>query len=513
MTTKPSIKRALLSVADKEGLVLFAKQLQQLNIDIIATGGTAKLLTDADIPVIAIQDITGFPEIMNGRVKTLHPKVHGAILGRRGTDEATMLQHDMTPIDLVAVNLYPFEKTIRRPDHTREDAIENIDIGGPTLLRAAAKNQDAVTVIVDPNDYQTVLDEITSQQNTSAQTRQYLAQKAFAHTAHYDSCIANYLNPTNTKTISLTEKQTLRYGENPHQKATRYEEKNIANTLMQAYQHQGKPLSFNNLMDSNAALSCVRALDPTSPGCVIVKHATPCGVAQGDSLEQAYEKALSTDATSAFGGIIAFNQAVNAATAQRIIDQQFAEVIIAPRFDDDALSLFTNKKNCRVLSVGDQPGNTHEESYHSISGGLLIQEADELPDDSTQFTVVTERQPSPAEMADGLFAWNVVRYVKSNAIVYAKDRQTLGIGTGQTSRVFSAKIAAIKAEEAKLSLKGAAMASDAFFPFADGVEVAANAGITCVIQPGGSKRDNEVIAAANRLGLTMIFTHTRHFKH
>lgn len=511
MIAKPSIKRALISTSDKEGLAFFASQLHQLGIEIIATGGTAKLLRDANIPIINVKAVTGFPEMMDGRVKTLHPKIHGALLARRGIDDEALKEHNIIPIDLVVVNLYPFQKTIAQPNCTLEDAIENIDIGGPTMLRAAAKNNERVTVVVDPNDYPGILEEIQKEGNTTLKTRQRLAQKVFAHTAEYDAAIANYLN-TETLNLTLHKKDELRYGENPHQQATLYSLNSTEGTLTQAKQYQGKQLSFNNLMDSNAALLCVRALDQ-NPGCVIVKHATPCGVAQGNSLEKAYLKALATDAMSAFGGIIAFNTRCDATTAKAILDKQFAEVILAPSFDDDALTLFAKKKNLRILATGTENQSTNKKTFHSISGGLLIQDADEEADDPESFNIVTKRQPTPTELTDCLFAWRVVRYVKSNAIVYAKDCQTLGIGTGQTSRVFSASIAALKAKEAGLSLEGAAVASDAFYPFADGIEVAAKQGITAVIQPGGSMRDDEVIAAADKLNLAMIFTHVRHFRH
>lgn len=516
MTAKPSIKRALLSVSNKEGLAVLASELHRLGIEILATGGTAALLEKNNIPVIKIADVTGFPEIMNGRVKTLHPKIHGGLLGRRGIDDATMKEHDITPIDLLVVNLYPFQQTIAKPGTSLEDAIEQIDIGGPTMLRAAAKNHRDVTVIIDPSDYPRILEEIQNQGQTSPETRHQMATKAFAHTATYDTAIAEYLKdepPTDTKNLSLNKKTELRYGENPHQSATLYTLGTAPNTLAEAKQQQGKPLSFNNLMDSEAALSCVRALDANTPGCVIVKHATPCGVAQASSLEEAYLKALATDPTSAFGGIIAFNQTLNASTAKTILEKQFAEVILAPDFEPEALALLSKKTALRALACGPASQASDSKTFHSISGGLLIQDADQQIDDPSTFTIASKRKPSPQEMADLLFAWQVVRSVKSNAIVYAKDQQTLGIGTGQTSRVFSAKIAILKAEEAGLSLKSAVVASDAFFPFSDGIEVAAAAGITAVIQPGGSKRDPEVIETADRLGLAMVMTGTRHFRH
>ena len=513
MTAKLSIKRALISTSDKEGLAAFAKHLHQLNIEIIATGGTAKLLRDASIPVTNVEEVTRFPEIMDGRVKTLHPNIHAAVLARGDKDTALLKTHGITPIDLVVVNLYPFQKTIANPQCTTEKAIENIDIGGPTLLRAAAKNHAFVTVVVDPKDYSSIIDSLETMGEIPLEMRQDLAKKAFAHTAAYDTAIAHYFSDSNSFIPSLTEQQALRYGENPHQKATLYRQQVEPHSLTEAKKIQGKPLSFNNLMDSDAALCCVRALDDTLPGCVIVKHATPCGVAQANSLEKAYLKALATDPISAFGGIIAFNKKLDKQTAKTIVEKQFVEVILAPEFEAAALSVVANKKNIRVLTTGSSLQQQNTQTFHSISGGLLIQDADVKPDKAATFTVVTQRQPTADEMADCLFGWNVVRYVKSNAILYAKDRQTLGIGTGQTSRIFSAKIAALKAKEASLSLTGAAMASDAFFPFADSLDMAAKAGITAVIQPGGSKHDAEIIAAANELQLAMIFTHVRHFKH
>ncbi len=512
---KPSIKRALISTSNKKGLAAFASQLHQLGIELIATGGTASHLRQAQIPVIDVQELTEFPEIMGGRVKTLHPKIHGGLLARRGIDDAVLIEQNITPIDLVIVNLYPFQKVISSAHCTQNEAVENIDIGGPTMIRAAAKNHDYVTVIIDPQDYSKVIEEIEKQGNTFIKTRQYLAQKAFAHTAEYDTAIAHYFMNQAEANLNLTlkKKMELRYGENPHQKATLYTQKKQIGSLTEAKQWQGKPLSFNNLMDSHAALSCLRALGENTPSCVIVKHATPCGAAQGNTLKAAYLKALATDTSSAFGGIIAFNHKLDEPTATTIIEKQFAEVILAPEFETNALRALSHKKNLRVLATGYCPPPHHATTFHSISGGLLIQEADNIPDDPSTYTVVTERQPTPSERADCLFAWNIVRYVTSNAIVYAKDYQTMGIGTGQTSRVFSAQIAALKAKAANLSLEGAVAASDAFYPFADGIEIAAKAGITAIIQPGGSLRDAEVIDAANQLNLAMVLTHVRHFKH
>lgn len=532
--TKPNRRRALISVSDKSGLVPFAQQLSLLNYDILATGGTAKLLQENSITIIEVADYTGFPEIMDGRVKTLHPKIHGGLLGRRGTDDNTMAEHGISPIDLLVVNLYPFQQTIAKDDCTLEKAIENIDIGGPTMLRSAAKNHADVTVIVNPEDYSRVINELTETGNTTLATRQYLAQQTFAHTAQYDTAIAGYLqqqfseNKTSTDDsnspssaelpndlhLHFQKKLELRYGENPHQASALYNSnKTLPGSLTDAKQLQGKPLSFNNLMDSDAALNCVRSLNPNQPACVIVKHATPCGVGQSDSQLTAYDKAFATDSSSAFGGIIAFNTECDAKSAEKITSQQFVEVILAPSFSTAALEILAKKKNLRVLAC-DEPDFTQSRyTHHSVTGGLLIQSADQKIITESDVTIASKRQPTTTEMADMLFAWHVVKYVKSNAIVYAKDQATLGIGTGQTSRVFSAKIAALKAQEANLSLTGAAMASDAFFPFADGIEVAAAAGIRSIIQPGGSIRDEEVIACADQHDIAMVFTGIRHFRH
>lgn len=525
-----SIKRALISVSDKSQLVNFAQKLHQLNIEILATGGTAKQLQTHNIPITDVSTHTGFPEIMDGRVKTLHPKIHGGILARRGLDDEILEQHDIAPIDLVVVNLYPFQQTIAKPTTDFATAIENIDIGGPTMLRAAAKNHEYVTVIVDPQDYDRVIAEITAKGDTELYTRRYLAQKTFAHTADYDTAIATYLqlqcqredNPV-TKTLPstfqphYTLKMPLRYGENPHQTAAFYQQVGEPTqpngTIGNARSLQGKPLSYNNLVDTDAALACAQGLDPTQPGCVIVKHATPCGVAQASTLSEAYQKAFSTDPVSAFGGIIACNCELDDKTAAAIVSQQFAEVIIAPAVSNAALSILGTKKNLRVLSCGVLPHGYDQYNLKSISGGLLIQSRDYMTLDANQYEVVTQRQPTATELTELLFAWRVVQFVKSNAIVYTHHQMTLGIGTGQTSRVFSAEIAALKAKQANLSLEGAVMASDAFFPFADGVEVAASFGIKAVIQPGGSKRDAEVIDTADKLGLAMVMTGSRHFLH
>jgi phosphoribosylaminoimidazolecarboxamide formyltransferase/IMP cyclohydrolase len=525
------IKRALLSVSDKTNLVELAKILISKNIEILATGGTANLLKQHNISLTEVSDVTQFPEIMNGRVKTLHPKIHGGILARRGLDDLTLNQHDIQPIDLIIVNLYPFQNTINKPDTTLATAIENIDIGGPTMLRAAAKNHEYVTVIVDPADYLLVQTAITEHGDTDLATRRYLAQKTFTYTTAYDAAIANYLkkqcqqedNPVSaqhqkdeTHILVCQPAQTLRYGENPHQQAMFYhlDQASMANgTLGHAQLLQGKPLSYNNMMDADAAWRCAQGLDDKQAGCVIIKHATPCGVAQAENLLDAYQKAFATDSQSAFGGIIAVNCALDADTASTIIQQQFVEVIIAPKITPEAQAILKSKTNLRLLVCGHPQQTEQDISYRSISGGLLMQETDQGIIDLTQFQVVSQRQPTPQEIADMHFAWRVVRFVKSNAIVFAANQQTLGIGTGQTSRVFSTEIAMLKAKAADLSLTGAAMASDAFFPFTDSVEIAAKAGITAVIQPGGSKRDPEVIAAADALGLAMIVTGKRHFLH
>lgn len=514
---------ALISTSDKSQLAPFAKALHEHDITLLATGGTARHLTEHDIPVVEIADFTGFPEILDGRVKTLHPTIHAGILARRGIDDETLAAHDIAHIDFVVVNLYPFERTIAQPDCTDAQAIEQIDVGGPTMLRAGAKNHDAVTVIVDPADYALVLSELQAQGHTSPATRRALAHKTFALTAAYDQAIAAYFHRTastqtpfpDTWDCRANKLDTLRYGENPHQRAAVYQMTNAApGTLTHATQHQGKPLSYNNYLDSDAALHCVRALPQDLPACVIIKHATPCGVAVGATLTEAYQKAFSTDSTSAFGGIIAVNQTLDAQTAEAMVSQQFIEVLLAPRFTPEALAVLARKTNLRALSCGDPtPSSENEMSLRSISGGLLIQEADHSTLTQADCTVVTRAAPTPAQWHDLLLAWRVVQFVKSNAIVYLKEGMTLGIGSGQTSRVFSAHIATLKAEAAGLSLEAAVMASDAFFPFSDGLQVAIDAGVTAVIQPGGSKRDDEVIAAADAAGIAMVLTHVRHFRH
>jgi phosphoribosylaminoimidazolecarboxamide formyltransferase/IMP cyclohydrolase len=518
-----AIQRALISVSDKSGIVEFAGQLHKTGVDILSTGGTAKLLSDNGIPVTEVSDYTGFPEMMAGRVKTLHPKVHGGILGRRGKDDAVMEEQGIPPIDMVVVNLYPFEQTIANPDCDLANAIENIDIGGPTLIRAAAKNHAAVTVLVDSADYAQVLEEMAANQGAVSDAMRFrLAVKTFEHTARYDGAIANYLGTltgdgekeTFPQTLSMQYRkvQSMRYGENPHQAAAFYVEHQASvASVASAEQLQGKELSYNNVADTDAALECVKQFDE-GPACVIVKHANPCGVALGGKLLEAYDRAYSTDPESAFGGIIAFNQALDAQTAKAIIDRQFVEVIIAPQIDTDARGVLAEKKNVRVLTCGAwSDASAARLDFKRVNGGLLVQEADLALVNETR--VVTERAPSETEMNDLLFSWRICKYVKSNAIIYGKDAMTIGVGAGQMSRVNSARIAGIKAGHAGLEVKGSVMASDAFFPFRDGIDQAAEAGITAVIQPGGSMRDEETIAAANENGMAMVFTGMRHFRH
>jgi len=524
-----TIQRALISVSDKSGLVEFARTLTAQGVEILSTGGTAQLLANNGILVTEVSDYTGFPEMMAGRVKTLHPKIHGGLLGRRGVDEAVMAEQGIAPIDLLVVNLYPFEQTIARPDCDLAMAIENIDIGGPAMLRSAAKNYTAVTVVVESSDYDTVLTEMAANQGavTSA-TRLALARKVFAHTARYDSIIANYLgldsgeeNLAFPPTLSLQyqQVQAMRYGENPHQKAAFYAETAPEpGGIATAKQLQGKELSYNNVADTDAALECVKSFD--RPACVIVKHANPCGVAIDDTILMAYERAFKTDPTSAFGGIIAFNRPLDAPTAQAIIDRQFVEVIIAPEVAQEAQPILATKGNVRVLATGvwDNPSSTaHVDNicldFKRVNGGLLVQERDLGMITAADLKIVSQRQPTAQELQDLLFAWKVVKYVKSNAIVYCKEGMTIGIGAGQMSRVYSAKIAAIKAADEQLEIKDSVMASDAFFPFRDGIDAAAEVGVTAVIQPGGSMRDNEAIAAADEHGIAMVFTGMRHFRH
>lgn len=518
------IKRALLSVSDKTGVVDFARALKEFDIEILSTGGTARLLAENKIPVTEVSDYTGFPEMMDGRVKTLHPKIHGGLLGRRGIDDAVMHEHGIAPIDLVVVNLYPFEKTVANPQCDLPTAIENIDIGGPTMLRAAAKNHAAVTVIVDSADYANVLTEMRANQGAISDTTRFsLAVKVYEHTAHYDGAIANYLGRLRadgardeyprTLNLQFHKAQELRYGENPHQKAAYYvEAEQREASVSTATQLQGKELSFNNIADIDAALECVKQF--TEPACVIVKHANPCGVAIAANIFDAYERAYKTDPTSAFGGIIAFNRPLDAVTAKAIADRQFVEVIIAPSVMPDARRALEAKKNVRVLECGALPTTSAMGlDYRRVTGGLLVQDRDLGMVTAADLKVVTQRQPTPQQLSDLLFAWKVAKFVKSNAIVYCAEQMTVGVGAGQMSRVYSARIAAIKAADAGLEVNGCVMASDAFFPFRDGIDSAAEAGVAAVIQPGGSMRDDEVIAAANEHGMTMVFTGMRHFRH
>jgi phosphoribosylaminoimidazolecarboxamide formyltransferase/IMP cyclohydrolase len=517
------VRRALLSVSDKAGIVEFARELKERGIEILSTGGTAKLLVHHGISVKEVAEYTGFPEIMGGRVKTLHPRIHGGLLGRRGVDDAVMRQHGIEPIDLLAVNLYPFAATVARPDCSYEDAVENIDIGGPALVRAAAKNHASVTVVVDPADYRGLLDELAANQGaTDIVMRQKLAAKAFAHTAQYDAMVSAYFTGAiggesatfaNDLNVSFRKRLDLRYGENPHQQAAFYvDPRAIGASIAQASQIQGKELSFNNIADGDTALECVRQFE--MPACVIVKHANPCGVAAHESIAAAYLDAYRTDPTSAFGGIIAFNRELDATTARAILDRQFVEVILAPGIASDARLLLAAKQDVRVLEVGDLSKPVVQLlEYKTVAGGLLVQTRDGVSTGAADLRTVTKRAPSAAELDDLLFAWRVAKYVKSNAIVCVKDKATLGIGAGQMSRVVSCKIAALKAEEAGLSLHSASAASDAFFPFRDGLDVIAELGIKSVIQPGGSKRDAEVIAAADEHGIAMVLTGTRHFRH
>jgi phosphoribosylaminoimidazolecarboxamide formyltransferase/IMP cyclohydrolase len=513
--------RALISVSDKTGVVEFAQALEKLGAEIISTGGTAAALRDAGVDVRDVSAITGFPEIMDGRVKTLHPLVHGGLLGRGEHDSEIMAEHGITQIDVLAVNLYPFETTVANPDCSFAEAIENIDIGGPTMIRSAAKNHAHVAVVVDPADYPIVTRELADNNGSiSAVTRQRLAKKAFSHTGCYDAAISAYLRSQDDDDgfperlpVGLRLQELLRYGENPHQAAALYTTPgNAPGTLVAAEQLQGKPLSFNNISDANAALECVKSLDDA--GCVIVKHANPCGVALADDQEAAYQAAYACDPTSAFGGIIAFNRPITAAAAQAIVDQQFVEVVVAPSFEAGAAEAFASKTNVRVLACGDwsdsaAPGMILQQ----VEGGMLVQDKDVACVSRDDLQIVTDRRPTEQEIDDALLAWKVARFVKSNAIVYGKSNAILGIGAGQMSRIMSAQIAGQKAAEAGLDLTGAAMASDAFFPFRDGIDVAAKFGIKVVIQPGGSMRDEEVISAANEHGMAMLFTGMRHFRH
>ncbi len=520
-TQSCKVRRALISVSDKTGVVELGRALSQAGIEILSTGGTARLLTENDVPVIEVSEHTGFPEMMDGRVKTLHPKIHGGILGRRGIDDEVMKINGIDPIDLVVVNLYPFEATVAKPDCSLEDAIENIDIGGPTMVRATAKNHDYVAIVVNPADYDRVVTEINTGGITAA-TRFDLAVKAFEHTADYDGKIANYLGRIQndgsrsdfprTFNMQFEKVQEMRYGENPHQKAAFCKEASPAEvSVAGATQIQGKELSYNNVADTDAALECVKSFE--QPACVIVKHANPCGVAIADNAMSAYDLAYKTDPTSAFGGIIAFNRALEDDVAAEIIKRQFVEVIIAPQVTEAARKVLADKPNVRVLECGQWSTPVPGLDFKRVNGGLLVQDRDLGMVGLDDLKVVTERKPSDDELQDLLFAWKVAKFVKSNAIVYVKNQMTIGVGAGQMSRVYSAKIAGIKAADENLEVKGSVMASDAFFPFRDGIDAAHEAGITAVIQPGGSMRDEEVIAAANEHEMAMVFTGMRHFRH
>jgi len=517
-----AIRRALLSVSDKRGLAEFAAGLHRHGIELLATGGTARLLLDAGLPVREVSTYTGSPELMDGRLKTLHPRVHGGLLGRRGTDDEAMRAHGIEPIDLLVVNLYPFAATIARPDCSYQEAIENIDVGGPAMLRAAAKNHADVTALVDPADYAGVLAEIDDDGGTSIDTRSRLAAKAFAHTARYDTTVASYLQQRlgfeddgfdELLTLYFDKQQDLRYGENPHQRAAFYRNPGArGGSVTTARVLQGKGLSYNNVADCDAAIECVRQFAQCA--CVIVKHANPCGVALGAGPLEAYSGAYRTDPTSAFGGIIAFNRELDAAAARAIIERQFAEVIAAPGVSAGALAALAAKPNLRLLETGSLLTDIGDElEFRSVTGGLLLQQRDSGRVDAADLTVVSRRRPEAREFADLMFAWQVAKFVKSNAIVLAHGGATLGVGAGQMSRVYSTRIAALKAADEKLELHGAVMASDAYFPFRDGIDVAASYGIGAVIHPGGSMRDQEVIAAADEHGMAMVFTGMRHFRH
>jgi phosphoribosylaminoimidazolecarboxamide formyltransferase/IMP cyclohydrolase len=516
------VNRALISVSDKAGIVAFASALRDMGVELLSTGGTYRLLQDNGLAVTEVADYTGFPEMMDGRVKTLHPKVHGGILARRGQDDAVMAEHGIDAIDMVVVNLYPFAATVAKEDCSLEDAVENIDIGGPTMVRAAAKNHRFVNIVVNASDYQDILAEMQANAGaTSLDTRFNLAIKAYEHTAAYDGAIANHfgkLVPGGSENFARTfntqfhKVQEMRYGENPHQQAAFYVEANPAEAgIATARQLQGKELSYNNVADTDAALECVKNFE--APACVIVKHANPCGVAVADDIGRAYDLAFATDPESAFGGIIAFNRELDAATAAAIVERQFVEVIIAPSISDAAAAAVAEKKNVRLLACGEWSASGPALDYKRVNGGLLVQDRDLGMIGRDDLQIVSKLQPTEQQMQDLLFAWKVAKFVKSNAIVYAANGQTVGVGAGQMSRINSARIAAIKAEHAGLQVKGSVMASDAFFPFRDGIDNAGQSGIAAVIQPGGSIRDEEVIAAADEHGMAMVFTGMRHFRH
>lgn len=510
------IRRALLSVSDKTGIVELAQTLVSEQVELLSTGGTYRALSQAGIEVTEVATHTGFPEMMDGRVKTLHPKIHGGILGRRGTDEEVMSANGIAAIDLIVVNLYPFAATIARDDCTEAMAIENIDIGGPAMVRSGAKNNADVLTVTNPQDYADVIEAMQANRIDDSMRRAF-AVNAFRHTAQYDATVARYLGAAETLPDSLTltynKIDELRYGENPHQSAGFYREVGEARpgTIANYQQLQGKALSYNNIADTDAALECVKVFD--APACVIVKHANPCGVALGLDLVKAYTKAFATDPTSAFGGIIAFNRRLSGALLDTILRKQFVEVVIAPSVDESAVDIAKQKQNVRLLICGELDAAPRGLETKRVGGGLLVQDSDELCLDEQALKVVSQVEPTKAQMQDLLFAWKVAWFTKSNAIVYARELQTIGVGAGQMSRVISAKIAGLKAEEEGLAVPGAVMASDAFFPFRDGIDAAAQAGIAAVIQPGGSMRDQEVIDAANEQGLAMVFTGVRHFRH
>ncbi len=530
MDTLRPVRRALISVSDKTGIVEFARTLASHGVEILSTGGTFKLLTDNGVNAIEVSNHTGFPEMMDGRVKTLHPKIHGGILGRRNTDDAVMEEHAIAPIDMVVVNLYPFANTVANPDCTMEDAVENIDIGGPTMVRSAAKNHKDVTIVVNATDYQRIANELAENNgSTTFETRFDLAIAAFEHTAQYDGMIANYFGKMvpdysdnaeeiedskfpRTYNMQFTKKLEMRYGENSHQDAAFYVENSIEEaSVATAKQLQGKALSYNNIADTDAALECVKEFD--KPACVIVKHANPCGVAVNDTILEAYDRAFKTDPTSAFGGIIAFNRELDADTAEAIVSRQFVEVIIAPSVSAEAAQIVSAKQNVRLLECGQWADKTTQPDIKRVNGGLLVQDRDQGMVEMADLKVVSKVQPTEAQMKDLMFCWKVAKFVKSNAIVYANNEMTVGVGAGQMSRVYSAKIAGIKAADENLVVEGSVMASDAFFPFRDGIDAAAEAGIKAIIQPGGSMRDEEVIAAADEHGIAMVFTGMRHFRH
>ena len=513
-------RRALISVSDKKGLIPFAEELAGLSFEIVSTGGTARLLREAGLEVTEVSEVTGFPEIMDGRVKTLHPAIHGGLLARAGTDDKVAAEHGIGLIDLAVVNLYPFAAAIAAPDATDEDAIENIDVGGPAMIRAAAKNHARVTVIVDVADYERVLETYRAKKGPSLQLRRELAAKAYAHTAAYDAMIAGYLRGESDAgekfprqlILSYERKTRLRYGENPHQEAAVYAAPGRTGaSVIGSEQLQGKELSYNNLVDADTALNCALAFE--APACAIVKHANPCGVAVGDSPSAAYTRAYAADPTSAFGGVIACNREVDETTAEAILDRQFVEVVIAPAISAAALERFSAKPDVRVLSCGKSPARPATLALTTLAGGLLAQDVDCGSDPGKVFRVVSKRKPKKDELADLRFAWRVVRFVKSNAIVIAGGGQTLGIGAGQMSRIMSTRIAGMQAKEFGFALEGAVLASDAFFPFRDNVDLAAELGIRAIVHPGGSRKDAEVIAAANELGLALVFTDHRHFRH